>query len=112
MQASVLSLLAPLMRALFKVCANGCIPNLKFSSGLHNQHKAQAIFHCGQPEVVGWCQNAGMKIRMAASKFRDMAIDDDVLERTLRKAWVLHKKIDWATLEPLSVYRIFTIWGI
>ena len=53
-----------------------------------------------------------MKIRMAASKFRDMAIDDDVLERTLRKAWVLHKKIDWATLEPLGVYRIFRIWGI
>ena len=33
-----------------------------------------------------------MKIRMAASKFRDMAVDDDVFERTLRKALVLHKK--------------------
>ena len=91
MQASVLSLLAPLMRALFKVCANGCIPNLKFSSGLHNQHVAGAVFHSSQ-EAVGWCQNAGMKIRMAASKFREMATDDEVLERCLRKAWVLHKK--------------------
>ena len=91
MQASVLSLLAPLMRALFKVCANGCIPNLKFSAGLQNQHAAQAIFHSGK-EVVGWSQDAGLQIRKAASKFRDMAIDDDVLERTLRKAWVLHKK--------------------
>ena len=111
MQASILSPLAPLMRALFAVCANGCIPNLKLSASLQNQHSAQAIYHSGQ-EAVGWCQSAGMKIRMAASKFRDMAVDDDVLERTLRKAWVLHKKIDWATLEPLSVYRIFRIWGI
>ena len=91
MQASILSLLAPLMRALFKVCANGCIPNLKFSASLQNQHAAQAIFHSGK-EVVGWCQDAGLQIRKAASKFRDMAVDDDVLERTLRKAWVLHKK--------------------
>lgn len=53
-----------------------------------------------------------MKIRMVASKFRDMAVDDEVLDRCLRKAWVLHKKIDWATLEPLGVYRIFRIWGI
>ena len=111
MQASVLNLVAPLMRALFKVCANGCIPNLKFCSALQNRHAAQAIFHSGQ-EAVGWCQNAGMKIRMAASKFRDMAVDDEVLDRTLRKAWVLHKKIDWATLEPLGVYRIFRIWGL
>ena len=111
MQASVLSLLAPLMRALFKVCANGCIPNLNFSAALQNQLAAQAIFHTGQ-EAVAWCQNAGMKIRMAATKFRDMAMDPDVLERCLRKAWALHKKIVWATLEPLGVYRIFRIWGI
>ena len=111
MQAGVLNLVAPLMRALFKVCANGCIPNLKFCAALQNRHAAQAIFHSGK-DAVGWSQDAGTKIRMAASKFRDMAIDDDVLERTLRKAWVLHKKIDWATLEPLSVYRIFRIWGI
>ena len=111
MQASILSLIAPLMRALFKVCCNGCIPNLKFSASLQNQHAAQAIFHSGK-EAVGWSQDAGLQIRKAASKFRDMARDDDVLERTLRKAWVLHKKIDWATLEPLGVYRIFRIWGI
>ena len=111
MQASVLSPLAPLMRALFKVCANGCIPNLKFSASLQNQHAAQAIFHSGK-EVVGWSQDAGLQIRKAASKFRDMAVDDDILERCLRKAWVLHKKVDWATLEPLGVYRIFRIWGI
>ena len=111
MQASGLSPLAPLMRALFKVCANGCIPNLKFSASLQNQHAAQAIFHSGK-DAVGWSQDTGLQIRKAASKFRDMAIDDDVLERTLRKAWVLHKKIDWATLEPLGVYGIFRIWGI
>ena len=91
MQASILSPLAPLMRALFAVCANGCIPNLKLSASLQNQHAAQAIFHSGK-DAVGWSQDAGMKIRMAASKFRDMAVDDDVLERTLRKALVLHKK--------------------
>ena len=106
-----MSPLAPLMRALFTVCANGCIPNLKLSASLQNQHAAQAIFHSGK-DAVGWSQDAGLQIRKAASKFRDMAIDDDVLERTLRKAWVLHKKIDWATLEPLGVYRIFRIWGI
>ena len=91
MQASVLSLLAPLMRALFKVCANGCIPNLKFSASLQNQHVAQAIFHSGK-EVVGWSQDAGLQIRKAASKFRYMATDDVILQTTLRKAWVLHKK--------------------
>ena len=98
-------------RELFKVCANGCIPNLKFSASLQNRHAAQAIFHSGK-DAVGWSQDTGLQIRKAASKFRDMAIDDDVLERTLRKAWVLHKKIDWATLGPLGVYRIFRIWGI
>ena len=86
-----MSLLAPLMRALFKVCANGCIPNLKFSAALQNQHAAQAIFHSGK-DAVGWSQDAGMKIRMAASKFRYMATDDAILQTTLRKAWVLHKK--------------------
>ena len=107
-----MSLLAPLMRALFKVCANGCIPNLKFSASLQNQHAAQAIFHSGK-DSVGWSQDAGLQIRKAASKFRDMAIDDDVLERTLRKAWVLHKKNRLGNFRTFkSVYRVFRIWGI
>ena len=91
MQASILSPLAPLMRARFKVCANGCIPNLKFSASLQNQHAAQAICHSGK-DAVGWSQDTGLQIRKAASKFRDMAIDDVTLQTTLRKAWVLHKK--------------------
>ena len=42
-------------------------------------------------------------MRMAASKFRDMAIDEEVRERCLRKALVLQNKIDWTTLETLGV---------
>ena len=106
-----MSAVAPLLRELLKVCANGCIPNLKFNSALQNQHAKQAIFHSTKDLVV-WAPDAGMQIRKVASKFRDMAVDDEVLDRCLRKAWVLHKKIDWATLEPLGVYRIFRIWGI
>ena len=51
-------------------------------------------------------------MRMAASKFRDMAIDEEVRERCLRKALVLQNKIDWATLETLGVYRVLRVWGI
>ena len=106
-----MSSLAPLYKELLSVCANGCIPNLKFSSALQNQHAEKAIYH-HRDEVLTWAPAAGLKMRMVASKFRDMALDDEILDRCLRKAWVLHKKIDWATLGPLGVYRIFRIWGI
>ena len=106
-----MSSLAALYKEVLGVCCNGCIPNLKFIAALHNLHALQPIFH-HKEDVVTWAPAAGMKMRMIASKFRDMAIDDEILDRCLRKAWVLHKKIDWATLEPLGVYRIFRIWGI
>ena len=39
---------------------------------------------------------------MLAGKYRDMAVDEEVLERCMKKAWVLHIKIDWATLKDFK----------
>ena len=117
-----MSALAPLYRHLLSVCCNGCIPNLKLTAALQNLHAAACIYH-HKEDVVVWAPAAGLKMRMIASKFRDMAYDDDILDRCLRKAWVLHKKIDWAILEPLGAsigslgfgaykIRIFRIWDL
>jgi len=96
-----MSSLAALYREVLSVCCNGCIPNLKFTAALQNLHALKPIYHSAEALVV-WAPAACMKMRMIASKFRDMAVGDDILDRCLRKALVLHKKIDWAILEPLG----------
>ena len=102
MQASVQSQLHVFYKEIMKVCANGCVPPLKFIAALQTCHFKNPIYHHAQG-FGNWCAPSGALMRMAASKFRDMAIDEEVRERCLRKALVLQNKIDWATLETLGV---------
>ena len=84
-----MSSLALLYQELFRVCANGCIPNLKFLSALLNQHSSDEgkIYHHIE-DAMTWGPTAGGKVRMVASKFRDIAVDQDKFDRVMSKAWV------------------------
>jgi len=76
-----------LYKELFRVCANGCIPNLKFLSALLNQHAKSNIFFTKEDPLT-WGPTAGGKVRMVAAKFRDIAVHQDLFERCMTKAWV------------------------
>ena len=75
-----------LFKELFKVCNNGCIPNLKLVGALANSHGTKSIYHSNEdPEV--WAPRAGGLLRCLAGKWRHLARDKDMLERCLRKAY-------------------------
>ena len=94
-QASVLACASPLFKNLFRVCSNGKVPNLKLVSALSSCHANTAIYHHEQ-EIHSWAPQAGAKIRICAAHFRDMANDEEMQLRCLRKARGL-QQIDWAT---------------
>ena len=94
-QASVLASVAPLFYALFQVCSNGKVPNLKLVTALHGCHAVSPIYHHGD-DINAWAPQAGARIRICAAHFRDMANDEEMLLRCLRKARGL-QQIDWAT---------------
>ena len=97
-----MSSLALLYQELFRVCANGCIPNLKFLSALLNLHAKMTpdghqlkLFHHTEDPLT-WGPSAGGKVRMVAAKFRGLALSQDKYECCMTKAWGGHMKIDWA----------------
>ena len=94
-QASVLATVAPLFHALFGVCSNGKVPNLKLVSALQSCHAENPIYHHAE-DVSQWAPQAGARIRICAAHFRDLATDEDKLAVCLRKARGL-QQIDWAT---------------
>ena len=98
-------------RGTMKVCATGCVPTLKFNAALQSCHVHCPTYHHAQ-DWSAWIGSSGAILRMCASKFADMAGDEEVKERCLRKALLLQNKKDWATLETLGVYKIFRVWGI
>ena len=94
-QASVLASVAPLFYALFRVCSNGKIPNVKLVTALSSCHAVKHIYHHDE-DIEVWAPAAGARIRICAAHFRDMANDEEMLLRCLRKARGL-QQIDWAT---------------
>lgn len=72
------------------MCSNGKIPNLKLAAALSNRHAAKAIYHHSELCML-WAPQAGGKIRMVATRWRDLAFDEYKREIGLRKAWGLQK---------------------
>ena len=86
-----MSSIARLFKELFCICKNGVIPNLKFVSALTNAHKAARIYH-HNAELAAWAPTAGGTVRMCAKHWRDIAMDEDKLDKCFRKAWGLQTK--------------------
>ena len=71
-----------------KICTNGVFPNLKLQAALASAHNAKAIFHDKETakNLAGMCTKASGRLRMLASKYRDLAVFQNKYDTCMAKA--------------------------
>ena len=76
---------APFFEEAFLVCSNGVLPNLKLVQALQKMHSESPIYFNKQP-ISAWGPDAGQKLRMMASHYRALLMNETSQRRCMMQA--------------------------